>query len=425
MGRRVVVTGVGMVTPLGVGCQRTWRNLINSKSGIGVISRFDSSGLPEGVSRVAGEVKFGEAALGLFDPEEFFPEKKDVRKTDRFMWYGMGAAAEAIADSDWRPENEEDMERTGVVVGSGIGGLESIQNTGIIVFEKGVKRISPFFVPESLINLVAGHISIRYLFKGPNLALSTACSTGTHALGEAMEIIVRDDADVMVAGGTEAPVCVLGVGGFSNMRALSTRFNSEPERASRPWDRDRDGFVVSEGAGIVVLEEYEHAKKRGANIYCEVIGYGLGGDAYHITAPDAEAGGAKRSMRMALRKARLNPEEIDYVNAHSTSTPIGDRLEFEAVREVFRGHENRLLMSSTKSAIGHMLGAAGSVEAIFLVLAIRDGIVPPTLNLDNVDDDCRGIDLVPHEARRRDIRIAMSNSFGFGGTNASIIMKKI
>jgi 3-oxoacyl-[acyl-carrier-protein] synthase II len=285
--------------------------------------------------------------------------------------------------------------------------------------------MTPFFVPGSLVNLAAGHVSIKYGFTGPNLALSTACSTGVHALGEAAAIVARDDADVMIAGGTEAPICALGVGGFSNMRALSTRFNSEPEKASRPWDRDRDGFVMAEGAGILVLEEYEHAKKRSANIYCEVLGYGLGGDAFHITAPDAEGRGAKKSMTMALRKAGLNPEDIDYVNAHGTSTPIGDRIEFDAVRNIFKGCEGKLLMSSTKSATGHMLGAAGSVEAIFLVMALRNSVVPPTLNLDNVDSGLDGIDLVPHESREKNVRFAMSNSFGFGGTNSTIIMKKI
>jgi 3-oxoacyl-[acyl-carrier-protein] synthase II len=413
-----------MVTPLGVDCRSTWQNLLEGRSGLGAIDRFDCSGLPESLSKVAGEVKCGESSRGLFDPEEFFSEKKDVRKADRFIWYGLGAAAEAVADSGWRPTNEEELSRTGVIVGSGIGGLESIQNTGEIIVEKGVRRISPFFIPESLINLVAGHISIRYGFTGPNLSMVTACSTGAHALGEAAEIIARDDADVMVAGGAEAPICLMGVGGFSSMHALSTKFNGEPERASRPWDRDRDGFVISEGAGILVLEEYEHARRRGANIYCEVVGYGLSGDAFHVTAPDAQGRGAKRSMAMALRSGGLNPEDIDYINAHGTSTPIGDRVEFSAVRELFGG-KGDVLMSSTKSALGHMLGAAGSTESIFLILAIRDGVVPPTLNLDNVDEECRGIDLVPWEARRREVRFAMSNSFGFGGTNATVIMRKI
>ncbi|MDR1425635.1 MAG: beta-ketoacyl-ACP synthase II [Rickettsiales bacterium] len=425
MDRRVVVTGIGMVTPLGVSCAKSWQNIVDSKSGIKIIEGFDSSDLPEGISRVAGEVKFGESALGLFNPEDFFLEKKDIRKTDKFMWFGLSAATEAIADSHWEPANEEEAGRTGVVIGSGIGGLESIQETGKVVVEKGIRKISPFFVPKSLINLVAGHISIKYGFTGPNLAFSTACSTGTHSIGEAANIIARDDADVMVAGGTEAPICMLGVGGFSNMHALSIKFNDRPDRASRPWDRDRDGFVIAEGAGVMVLEEYEHAKNRGANIYCEIRGYGLSGDAYHITAPDAEARGARRSMAMALKKARLNPEDIDYINAHSTSTQVGDKLEFSAVRDVFEGSREKLLMSSTKSALGHMLGAAGAVEAIFTALAIRDGIAPPTLNLDNVDEDCRGIDLIPHEARKKDIKFAMSNSFGFGGTNATIILGKV
>jgi 3-oxoacyl-[acyl-carrier-protein] synthase II len=435
MVRRVVITGLGGVTALGRNVNSTWKNIIQSRSGINRITRFDIENLSDGISKVASEVNLksyddketnadGIEDELIFDPVAFI-EKKDLKKMDKFIWYGIGASEEAIKDSGWFPTDEYELERTGVIVGSGIGGLTSIQDTSMMVVDKGVRRISPFFIPASLINLISGHISIRYGFTGPNLATVTACATGTHAIGEAMEIIKRDDADVMVAGGAESAVCEIGIGGFSAMHALSTKYNNDPQKASRPWDKDRDGFVMGEGAGIVVLEEYEHAKKRGANIYAEVIGYGISGDAFHITSPESSGAGAKRSMKMAMRKAQLNPNQIDYINAHGTSTPMGDAIEFNAIRTIFDGSLDKILMSSTKSAIGHLLGAAGSIETIFCIKAIQDGIAPPTLNLDNQSDDCLGIDLVPNKAKEKVINIALSNSFGFGGTNASIILKKI
>jgi 3-oxoacyl-[acyl-carrier-protein] synthase II len=426
--RRVVITGLGMVTAVGTSVGSTWENIIQSRSGIGKITRFDVSDMPDSMSKVAGEVKIksedaiNEEEKDAFDPL-LFVEKKDLKKMDKFIWYGMGAAEEAVSDSGWVPTNEHEAERTGVIIGSGIGGLSEIQNTSIVAKERGVKKISPFFIPSALVNLASGCVSIKYGFTGPNLSIVTACATGTHAIGEATEIIKRDDADVMVAGGTEAAVCEIGIGGFSAMHALSTKYNNDPQKASRPWDRDRDGFVMGEGAGVVVLEEYEHAKKRGAKIYAEIIGYGVSGDAYHITAPDSQSRGAKRAMKMALNKAKLNPGDIDYINAHGTSTPMGDMLEFNAVKEIFENSLDKLSMSSTKSAIGHLLGAAGAVETIFCVKAIQDGVIPPTLNLDNLDENCQGIDLTPKVAKKKIVNYALSNSFGFGGTNASIILK--
>jgi 3-oxoacyl-[acyl-carrier-protein] synthase II len=414
--RRVVVTGLGLVTPLGSGVQPVWERLIAGESGLRGIQTFDVSDLP---AKVAGQVPRGETASGMFNADEFVAPK-DQRKMDEFIVYAMGAASQAIEDSGWTPVTDLDRERTGVMIGSGIGGLQTIADTAITLKEKGPRRVSPFFIPSALINLASGHVSIKYGFKGPNHAVVTACSTGAHAIGDATRLIQLDDADVMVAGGAEAAVCRLGIAGFAASRALSTGFNDDPPRASRPWDKDRDGFVMGEGSGVVVLEEFEHAKKRGAKIYAEVIGYGMSGDAHHITAPPDDGNGAFRSMRSALTRAKLNPEDIDYINAHGTSTPLGDEIELGAVKRLFGEAAYKLSMSSTKSAIGHLLGAAGSVESIFCILAMRNGVVPPTRNLDNPSAGC-DIDLVPHKAKERKVRAALNNSFGFGGTNASLI----
>ena len=414
--RRVVVTGIGLVSPLGGDAASSWANLVAGKSGIGPISGFETADLP---SRIAGHVPRGEGS-GLFNATDYV-EAKDLRKNDPFIVFGIAAAAQAMADSGYEPRTEEEQERAGVQIGSGIGGLQTIAETTLTLERSGPRRVSPFFIPASLINLVSGQVSIRHGLKGPNHSAVTACSTGAHAIGDAARFIALDDADVMVAGGAEAAICRIGIAGFCAARALSTGFNDEPERASRPWDRDRDGFVMGEGAGVVVLEELEHARRRGARIYAEVKGYGVSGDAHHVTAPAPEHAGAYRSMRNALRRAGLEPSEIDYVNAHGTSTPLGDELEFGAVKRLFGPAAAKLKMSSTKSAIGHLLGAAGSAEAIFSILAMRDGVVPPTLNLDNPSEDCHGIDLVPHEARELKVRAALSNSFGFGGTNATLI----
>ena len=426
MNRRVVITGIGMVTPVGVNVSKTWSGIINSKSGIKSITRFDTAELPDSISKVAGEVNLDnpDSDCGLFDPSLYI-EKKDIKKMDKFIWYGIGAADEAIKDSGWQPTDEFSLEKTGVIIGSGIGGLFSIQDTSISISTKGIKRISPFFIPSALINLISGQVSIKYGFAGPNMAPVTACATGSHAIGEAMELIKRGDADVMVAGGAESAVCESGIGGFSAMHALSTKHNNDPEKASRPWDKDRDGFVMGEGAGVLVLEEYEHAKKRGAKIYAEIVGYGLTGDAYHITSPDPEGKGAKRAIKMALNKAGLNADDVDYINAHGTSTPLGDVFEFNAVNGVFSNSLNKVCMSSTKSSTGHLLGAAGAIEAIICVKAIENNIVPPTLNLENVDDACKDIDLVPLVAKEKKLNCVLSNSFGFGGTNASLILKRV
>ncbi len=414
--RRVVVTGMGVVSPLGCGADACWNRLVEGESGITAIQSFDVSDLP---AKIAGQVPRGETAEGRWNPDDWM-EPREQRKVDRFIVYGVGAAAMAIEDSGWKPTDEESCERTGVMIGSGIGGLQAIEEAAVLLKDRGPRRISPFFIPSALINLASGHVSIKHGFKGPNHSVVTACATGAHAIGDAARLIAFDDADVMVAGGAEAAVCRLGIAGFSASRALSTHFNDTPERASRPWDRERDGFVMGEGAGIVVLEEYEHAKKRGAKIYAEVVGYGMSGDAHHITAPAEDGSGGFRAMRMALKRAGLNPEDIDYVNAHGTSTPLGDEIELGAVKRLFGDHAYKISMSSTKSAVGHLLGAAGSVEAIFSILAMRDGVVPPTLNLDNPSDGC-DIDLVPKQAKQRKVRHALSNSFGFGGTNASLI----
>lgn len=417
--RRVVVTGLGLVTPLGDGVKTTWDNLLESRSGISTITRFDASDLP---AKIAGEVPTGDAP-GAFNATDLIPPKEQ-RKMDTFIHYGIGAAAQAIEDANWKPTEQEDLERTGVIIGSGIGGLQQIEQSALTLQEKGHRRISPFFIPSSLINLLSGQVSMRYGFKGPNHSVVTACSTGAHAIGDASRLIQFDDADVMIAGGSEAAICPLGMAGFAAARALSTSFNDEPERASRPWDKARDGFVMGEGAGIVVLEELEHAKKRGARIYAEIVGYGMSGDAYHITAPSPEGDGAFRAMRAALKRAGLSGDDVDYVNAHGTSTPLGDEIELGAVKRLFGSAADKISMSSTKSAVGHLLGAAGAVEAIFSTLAICNDVAPPTLNLDDPSDDC-DLDLVPHRPRERTVRAALSNSFGFGGTNASLVLKAL
>jgi 3-oxoacyl-[acyl-carrier-protein] synthase II len=414
--RRVVVTGMGLVSPLGIGLENVWGRLVAGESGIRAIQSFDVSDLP---SRVAGQVPRGDRESGLFNADDWVPPK-DQRRMDEFIVYAMAAAVQAVEDSGWEPQDEEEQERTGVMIGSGIGGLPGITEGAMTIHERGPRRISPFFIPANLINLASGNVSIRYGFKGPNHAVVTACSTGAHAIGDAARLIMLDDADVMVCGGAEAAICRLGLAGFAAARALSTNFNNDPPRASRPWDQDRDGFVMGEGAGIMVLEELEHAQQRGAKIYAEVVGYGMSGDAFHLTAPAEDGNGAFRSMRNALKSARLPPERIDYINAHGTSTPLGDEIELGAVKRLFGGHAYSLSMSSTKSAIGHLLGAAGTVEAIFSVLALRDQVVPPTLNLDRPSPSC-DIDLVAKEAKERKVDYVLSNSFGFGGTNASLV----
>ena len=417
--RRVVVTGLGAVTPLGVGVDHSWKRLLDGASGAGRITLFDPSDLSV---TIGCEIPRG-AAPGEFNVDDVLPPK-DQRKVDSFIIYALAAADEAIADAGWEATSDEEAERTGVMIGSGIGGLATISEGALVLQERGPRRISPFFIPSSLINLASGHVSIRHGFKGPNHAPVTACSTGAHAIGDASRLISFGDADVMVAGGSEAAICRLGVVGFAAARALSSNFNDEPWRASRPWDRDRDGFVMGEGAGVVVLEEYEHARARGATIHAEVVGYGLSGDAHHVTAPAEDGSGGFRSMRNALRNAGMDPSDIDYVNAHGTSTPVGDEIELGAVKRLFGSHVDELSMSSTKSAIGHLLGAAGAVEAIFSIKAIQDDVVPPTLNLENPSAGC-DMDLVPLEARERTVRAALSNSFGFGGTNASVIFREV
>ncbi|MGH7057303.1 MAG: beta-ketoacyl-ACP synthase II [Acetobacteraceae bacterium] len=415
--RRVVVSGMGIVCPLGLGVETVWQRLINGHSGIVAIQSFDVSQLP---SKIAGQVPPGTKAEGGLDISEWIAAK-DQRKMDRFIQLAIIAAEQAVADSGWRPEAEPDRCASGVMIGSGIGGLQTIADTAILVHEGKARRVSPFFLPAALINLASGQVSIRFGFKGPNHAVSTACATGVHAIGDAARLIAGGDAEVMLAGGAEAPICPLGIAGFSAARALSTSFNDCPIRASRPWDRDRDGFVMSEGAAMVVLEEYEHAMKRGATIHAEIGGYGLSGDAYHVTAPPEGHEGAFRAMAAALRNGRVVPEQIQYVNAHGTST-FADDLELEAIERLFGPAAKGLAMSSTKSAIGHLLGAAGAVEVIFSILAVRDGVAPPTLNLDHPSRESV-VDRVAHDAQERPITMALSNSFGFGGTNASIIVR--
>ena len=418
--RRVVVTGLGMVSPLGVGVQNNWERLIKGESGLRAITSFDVSDLP---AKVAGQVPRGPTAEGLFTADDHVPVK-DQRKMDEFIVLAIAAAHEAIADSGWQPQTDEQRESTGVMIGSGIGGLNGIYDGSITLHEKGPRRISPFFIPSALINLASGHVSILYGFKGPNHSAVTACSTGAHAIGDAARLIMWEDADVMVAGGTEAAISRLGIAGFAAARALSTGYNDRPSAASRPYDKGRDGFVMGEGSGVLVLEELEHAKRRGAKIYAEVTGYGLSGDAFHITSPPEDGNGGFRSMRGALKRAGLDPSEIDYINAHGTSTPLGDEIELGAVKRLFGSAIETVSMSSTKSAIGHLLGAAGAVEAIFSIKAINDGIVPPTLNLEDPSDSCLGVDLVPQVAKEKRVKAALSNSFGFGGTNASLVFRE-
>jgi 3-oxoacyl-[acyl-carrier-protein] synthase II len=424
--RRVVVTGLGLVSPLGSGVEHVWKRLINSESGLGPITRFDPKDM---ACKIAAQVPLkkdfsGEAPVWAFNADDWL-EPKEQRKIDTFIVFGIAAAVQAVQDSGWVPQTEEDRCRSGVQIGSGIGGIGTIEEAAITLKERGPRRISPFFIPSALINLVSGHVSIRFGFKGPNHSAVTACSTGAHAIGDAARAIMLDDADVMVAGGAEAAICPLGIAGFGAARALSTGYNDRPTAGSRPWDEGRDGFVMGEGAGIVVLEEYEHAKRRGAKIYAEIVGYGLSGDAHHITAPAENGDGAYRSMQMALKRAGMTPDDIDYINAHGTSTPLGDEIELNAVKRLFGNAMGKLSMSSTKSSVGHLLGAAGSVEAIFSILAIRDQIVPPTLNLEKPCPGADNVDLVPLTARKREVRAALSNSFGFGGTNASLIMKQV
>jgi 3-oxoacyl-[acyl-carrier-protein] synthase II len=418
--RRVVVTGMGIACPLGVGVEHVWRRLINGDSGIGAIQSFDTKDLP---CKVAGQVPSGGKADGGLDINEWIPVK-DQKKMDRFIHLAMVAGTQAVEDSGWMPETEDDRCATGVMIGSGIGGLETIYEASVQVYQGKARRLSPFFIPSALGNLASGNLSIRFGFKGPNHSVVTACATGVHAIGDAARLIALGDADVMLAGGAEATVCEIGVAGFCASRALSTGFNDRPAAASRPWDKDRDGFVMGEGSGCVVLEEYEHARKRGAKIYAEINGYGMSGDAYHITAPAEGHDGAFRSMKAAMRSGGLTPADIQYVNAHGTSTPLGDDLELEAVERLFGDAAKGLAMSSTKSATGHLLGAAGAIEAIFSILAIRDSVAPPTLNLDAPSRESV-IDRVARTAQERRIKVALSNSFGFGGTNASIIFRGV
>ena len=414
--RRVVVTGMGMVTPLGDGVDVNWRRLMAAESGIRSIQAFDTSDL---ATKIAGEVPAGDKANGHFNAD-LYMLPKDQRKVDKFILFGMAAAKQAVEDSGWKPTDAEGLNRTGVMIGSGIGGLQTIYETSLVLKERGPRRVSPFFIPSALINLASGQVSIEYGFRGPNHSVVTACATGAHAIGDAARLIQLDDADVMVAGGAEAAICRIGIAGFNACKALSTDFNDTPTSASRPWDKKRDGFVMGEGAGVVVLEEYEHAKKRGAKIYGEILGYGLSGDAYHITAPSEDGDGAQRAMKAALKRAQLGTDQIDYVNAHGTST-MADVIELGAVKKTFGQDAYKLSMSSTKSATGHLLGAAGAIEAIYAIKSVIEQAVPPTLNLDEPDEGC-DIDLVPKQAKQRKVRYALSNSFGFGGTNASLIV---
>ena len=414
--RRVVVTGLGLVSPLACGVETSWKRIIAGESGAGPIKHFDASHLP---AQIACEIPLGDGTDGTYNMDDWVAAK-DRRKIDRFITYALTAAEQAVADADWRPEDEEELNRTGVMIGSGIGGIETIAETAVTLKEKGPRRVSPFFIPGALINLCSGQVSIKYGFKGPNHAVVTACSTGAHAIGDAARLIALGDADVMLAGGAESPVCEISVAGFSACKALSTGYNDTPQKASRPYDRGRDGFVMGEGSGVLVLEELEHARSRGAKIYAEWLGYGLSGDAYHITAPSPDGDGGYRSMKAALKSAGLEAGALDYVNAHGTSTPVGDEIELRAVERLLDGANAKLTMSSTKSSTGHLLGAAGAIEAIFSILAIRDQIAPPTLNLEDPSVET-SVDLAPLTAVEREIKVALSNSFGFGGTNASII----
>ena len=418
--RRVVVTGLGMVSPLGCGVDATWKRILNSESGARRIETFDVSDLP---SKIACPVPRGDGSNGTFNPDQWM-EPKNQRKVDDFIIFAMAAARQALDDANWHPATEEDRIATGTMIGPGIGGLSGIADTAILLKERGPRKVSPFFIPGRLINLASGYVSIEFGLKGPNHAVVTACSTGAHAIGDASRLIALGDADVMVAGGTESPICRIGMAGFCAARALSTGFNETPEKASRPYDKDRDGFVMGEGAGVVVLEEYEHAKARGAGIYAEVTGYGLSGDAYHITSPSPDGDGGYRSMAAALKRAGITTSDIDYINAHGTSTQVGDEIELGAVERLLGNAASRISMSSTKSSTGHLLGAAGAIEAIFSILAIRDNIAPPTINLENPSVQT-AIDLVPQVPRKREINVALSNSFGFGGTNASVIVRRV
>ncbi|UWQ51326.1 beta-ketoacyl-ACP synthase II [Leisingera caerulea] len=418
--RRVVVTGLGLVTPLASGVEESWTRLLDGQSGAGPITQFDAEA--SGVTTTyACEVPRGDGSGGTFNPDDWVA-KKDQKKIDDFILYGIAAADMAVRDAGWTPEDEESRLRTGVMIGSGIGGLSSIADTAVMIKEKGPRRVSPFFIPGALINLISGQVSIRFGFKGPNHSVVTACSTGAHAIGDAARLIKSGDADVMIAGGAEAAICEIGIAGFNACKALSTKYADDPKKASRPYDADRDGFVMGEGAGIVVLEDYEHAKARGAKIYAEVLGYGLSGDAYHITAPSEDGEGGERSMRAALKNAGLEPSSVDYINAHGTST-MADTIELGAVERLLGNHAANVTMSSTKSATGHLLGAAGAIEAIFSILAIRDQVAPPTINLDTPAVETP-VDLAPNAKREREISVALSNSFGFGGTNASVIFGK-
>jgi 3-oxoacyl-[acyl-carrier-protein] synthase II len=419
--RRVVVTGLGLVTPLATGVEDSWSRLLDGESGAGPITRFDAE--VSGVATTyACEVKRGDGTDGTFNPDDWMA-RKDQKKVDDFILYGMAAADQAVKDAGWMPEDTESRERTGVMLGSGIGGLSSIADTAVMMKEKGPRRVSPFFIPGALINLISGQVSIRYGFKGPNHSVVTACSTGAHAIGDAARLVKSGDADVMIAGGAESAICEIGIAGFNACKALSSKRADDPKAASRPYDADRDGFVMGEGAGVVVLEDYEHAKARGAKIYAEVLGYGLSGDAYHITAPSEDGEGGERSMKAALKNAGLEASAIDYINAHGTST-MADTIELGAVERLLGDHASNVTMSSTKSATGHLLGAAGAIEAIFSILAIRDQVVPPTINLDNPAVET-AVDLAPNAKRARKVDVALSNSFGFGGTNASVIFGKV
>jgi len=417
--RRVVVTGLGMVTPLADGVEESWSRLLDGQSGGGMITHFDASNV---ATKYACEVPLGDGSDGTFNPDTYM-QAKDRRKVDDFIVFGIAAAQQAVEDANWMPEDEESRIRTGVMMGSGIGGLRSIEETTLIIRDKGVRRVSPFFIPGALINLISGQIGIRHGFKGPNHAVVTACSSGSNAIGDAARLIMLDDADVMIAGGAEAAICEVGIAGFNACKALSTKGINNPKAASRPYDEGRDGFVMGEGAGAVVLEEYEHAKARGATIYAEILGYGLSGDAYHITAPAADGDGGFRAMQAALKRAGLEPADVDYINAHGTST-MADTIELKAVERLFGDAVSDVTMSSTKSSTGHLLGAAGAIEAIFSILAIRDQVVPPTINLDNPAVET-SIDLAPNKKRERKVDVVMSNSFGFGGTNASLCMGKL
>ncbi len=418
--RRVVITGLGLVTPLACGVEPTWTALLAGKSGARRVTEFEVADI---ACQIACFVPRGDGTNGTFNPNQWM-EPKEQRKVDDFIVYAVAAADQAMADSGYKPANKDQQERTGVLIGSGIGGLSGIADTSLLLKEKGPRRVSPFFIPGRLINLASGYVSIKHGLKGPNHSVVTACSTGAHAIGDAARIVALGDADVMVAGGAESPICRIALAGFAACKALSTHFNDNPTKGSRPYDKDRDGFVMGEGAGVVVLEALEHAKARGARIYAEVVGYGMSGDAFHITAPAADGDGAFRCMRNAINRAGIDVSEIDYVNAHGTSTPMGDEIELGAVERLFGNSAGKLTMSSTKSATGHLLGAAGAIEAIFSVLAMRDNIAPPTLNLDNPSVET-AIDLVPHTPKKKPINTVLSNSFGFGGTNASLVMRRL